>query len=205
MYGKSFFFPMTGKLIIYGNQLPGLRAVDAAITGRMRIIPHDVPIRGTSQDIKGLDEKLIPEWPYILRWMIEGTQKWLRDGLRPPGVVMKATKDYFHSEDEFGGWLSTHCSPWPKPARTDENGVVHPAEQMPKDERDEPANFTALAKLKQSYDIWKNPYDDKIKGIDPRTLARELRKKGFKIQHIRIGTVVWGLKLIERAVKAKVD
>jgi phage/plasmid-associated DNA primase len=137
--------------------------------------------------------------------MIEGTQKWLRDGLKPPGAVLKATKDYFRSENEFGGWLSTCCSLWPKPARTDKSGELHPAEQMPKDGSGEPANFTMLAKLKRSYDTWQNPYDDKIKGIDPRTLARKLRKEGYRVQHLRVGTVVWGLKVIESVVKAKVD
>jgi len=180
MYGKSFSFSPSGKLIIYGNQLPGLRTVDVAITGRMRIIPHPVLIRGTPLDIKGLDQKLISEWPSILRWMIEGTQKWLRDGLKPPAAMVNATRDYFAAEDEFGGWLSVCCLPC----------------EM----------STALARLKQSFDHWRNPNEDKsVKGIDPTTLARKLRKKGYKTEHTRNGTVVWGLKIPEPVVKAKAD
>lgn len=206
MYGKSFFFSPSGKLIIYGNQLPGLRTVDVAITGRMRIIMHPVLIRGTPLDIKGLDQKLIPEWRYILRWMIEGAAKWLRDGLKPPAAVVNATRDYFHAEDEFGGWLSTCCRVWPQPAWTDENtGEVHPAEQMPTDSRNEPANYTSLAVLKLAFDKWQNPCDEKIRGIDPTTLARKFRKKGYRVQHLHIGTVVWGLKIREPEVKAKAD
>jgi putative DNA primase/helicase len=205
MYGKSFFFPMTGKLIIYGNQLPGLRTVDVAITGRMRIIMHPVLIRGTQLDIKGLDHILVAEWPYILRWMIEGTQKWLRDGLKPPAAVVNATRDYFHAEDEFGGWLSTCCRTWPTPAWTDDRGVEHPKEEMPTDGKGEPANYTSLAALKLCFDKWLNPYDDKIRGIDPTTLGRKLRKKGYRTQHLRIGTVVWGLKVLEAPIKKKED
>ena len=202
MYGKSFFFSPSGKLLIYGNQLPGLRTVDVAITGRMRIIPHLVTIRGTPLDIKGLDQLLIPEWPYILRWMIEGTQKWLRDGLKPPAAVVNATRYYFAAEDEFGGWLSTCWRVWPRPAWTDEDGA-HPAEQMPTDGRKEPANYTSLSLLKESFDRWRNPSEDKsIKGIDPTTLARKLRKKGYRTEHTRSGTVVWGLKIRELVKKA---
>lgn len=195
MYGKSFFFPPSGKIIILGNHLPGLRTVDEAITGRMRLIPHPVVIRNTPQDIKGLDQLLIPEWPYILRWMIEGAQKWLRDGLKAPAAVDKLTREYFAAEDEFAGWLSACCRTWPRPAWTDDKGMHHPAEEMPKDKKGEPANFTALAKLKQSYDLWRNPYDDRIRGIDPTTLARKLRKRGYRTTHMRIGIVVWGLKI----------
>jgi len=171
----------------------------------MRIIPHPVTIRGTPLAIKGLDQLLIPEWPYILRWMIEGTQKWLRDGLKPPAAVVNATRYYFAAEDEFGGWLSTCCRVWPRPAWTDEKtGKVHPEEEMIKDGRNQPANFTALSHFKESFDRWRNPSDDKsIKGIDPTTLARKLRKKGYRTEHTRTGTVVWGLKIREPEVKAK--
>jgi putative DNA primase/helicase len=93
----------------------------------MRLIPHPVIIRNTPQDIKGFDQLLIPEWPHILRWMIEGAQKWLRDGLKPPAAVVKVTREYFAAEDEFAGWLSACCQPWPRPAWTDDKGVVHPA------------------------------------------------------------------------------
>jgi phage/plasmid-associated DNA primase len=136
--------------------------------------------------------------------MIEGTQKWLRDGLKPPAAVVNATRYYFAAEDEFGGWLSTCCRDWPRPAWTDKDGE-HPAEQMPIDGKQEPANYTALSYLKQSFDSWRNPHEDKsIKGIDPTTLARKLRKKGYRTEHTRTGTVVWGLKIRE-AVEAGSD
>jgi putative DNA primase/helicase len=183
MYGKGFFFPPSGKLIIYGNHLPGLRTVDIAITGRMRIIPHPVAIRGTPQDIKGLDQLLIPEWPYILRWMIEGAQKWRRDGLKPPAAVVKATDDYFNAEDELGGWLQVCCRAWPQADET-----------RPIDGKGYPANWTSISDLKRSFDEWKNAAE-KVKGINSQMLGRKLREKGYRTEHTRNGTVVWGLKV----------
>ena len=110
---KSFDFLPTHKLIIVGNHLPGLRTVDAAITDRIgssrtwsRSAAPDSRSRAWTSSWKKM-------WPYILRWIIEGTQKWLREGLKPPEVVMRATANYFNAEDETGGWLSTCCAPWP--------------------------------------------------------------------------------------------
>jgi putative DNA primase/helicase len=184
MYGKSFSFPPTQKLLIHGNHLPGLRTVDVAITGRMRIILHDVVIRGTPQDIKGLDKLLIPEWPSILRWIIEGVPKWLRDGLKPPYAVLKSTSDYFDAEDRLAAWLRFCCRVWP---RLDED--------MPTDKDGYAANWTLLAELKRSLDGWNHPGEDKVKGIKSEVLARKLREKGYRADHTRNGTVVWGLKI----------
>jgi len=63
MYGKSFVIDATHKLVIYGNFLPGLRTVNEAINGRIRILPHAASIRGTPQEIKGLRERLVAEYP----------------------------------------------------------------------------------------------------------------------------------------------
>jgi hypothetical protein len=40
---------------------------------------------------KDLGEKLKAEWPAILRWMCDGTEIWLNDGLNPPQAVLDAT------------------------------------------------------------------------------------------------------------------
>lgn len=185
MYGKSFKFCPSHKLLIVGNHLPGLQSVDPAITGRMQIIPHTVQFRGTNLEIKGLDVLLEKEWPYILRWIIEGTAKWLREGLKPPPEVVKATAAYFLAEDEIGGWLSTCCEEWPADAV-----------DVPLDKDGRPTSYTSLTELTRSYDEWRDPRADKgIRKTSPKSFGAKLREKGYATEHKRIGTVVWGLRI----------
>ena len=41
--------------------------------------------------------------------MIEGTQLWLEQGLRPPEKVQAATEAYLDEQDSFGSWISEAC------------------------------------------------------------------------------------------------
>jgi putative DNA primase/helicase len=41
--------------------------------------------------------------------MVDGCLEWQRQGLNPPGIVTKATEDYFSSEDTLGCWLEECC------------------------------------------------------------------------------------------------
>jgi putative DNA primase/helicase len=119
MYGKSFVIDPTQKLVIYGNFLPGFRAVNEAIRGRIRILPHPVMIRGTPQEIKGLRELLIDEYPYILRWFIDGAVRWFKRGrLVVPACVLETSTNYLNSVDELGGYLKARTKDWPPMIRT---------------------------------------------------------------------------------------
>src|SRR5215208_3391713 len=71
------------KLIIAGNHKPGLRSVDEAIRRRFNLIPFTVTIPREERDLE-LGQKLKPEWPGILAWMIDGCMDWQRQGLAAP-------------------------------------------------------------------------------------------------------------------------
>src|SRR5262249_45428324 len=58
-----------------------------------------------------LKEKLKSEWPAILRWMVEGCEKWTADGLCVPEVVRQATDTYFEDQDTLGQWLDECTEP----------------------------------------------------------------------------------------------
>jgi len=53
-----------------------------------------------------LREKLIHEWPAILRWMVAGALEWQRAGLQIPSIVREASDQYFADEDTLGQWLA---------------------------------------------------------------------------------------------------
>jgi putative DNA primase/helicase len=105
-----FTYQPTYKLMIAGNHEPALARVDDATRRRFNIIPF---IRKPKKTDKELLEKLRPEWPGILRWMIDGCLAWQRDGLAPPETVRAATADYFDNQDLFAQWVEEECEACP--------------------------------------------------------------------------------------------
>jgi putative DNA primase/helicase len=111
---QDFFeFVPQFKLVIAGNHKPGLRSVDEAIRRRFHLIPFTVTIPPDERD-KNLSDKLIPELPGILAWMIEGCLDWQKRGLAPPARVTSATAAYLEAEDVITAWIDECCERDPK-------------------------------------------------------------------------------------------
>jgi putative DNA primase/helicase len=106
---KDFFdFDMQAKLFVSGNFKPSLRSVDEAIKARMNLVPFPVFFPEEARD-DTLIEKLKPEWPKILAWMIEGCLAWQRDGLKPPKAVTAATESYLADQNLIAQFLEECC------------------------------------------------------------------------------------------------
>jgi putative DNA primase/helicase len=103
-----FTFIPQFKLFIAGNHKPGLRNIDEAIKSRLNLVPFEITIPKAERDID-LPEKLKAEWPGILLWCLEGCLEWQRIGLSPPDAVLRATDNYFESEDSMGLWIGECC------------------------------------------------------------------------------------------------
>jgi putative DNA primase/helicase len=102
-YGPQF------KLMFAGNNKPGLRSVDEAISARMNIVPFTVVIPAKDR-IKDFAEQMVKtEGSGILSWMIAGCLEWQRQGLNPPDVVTTATKDYLANQDVRQAWFDQRC------------------------------------------------------------------------------------------------
>jgi putative DNA primase/helicase len=103
---QDFFeFEVTFKLMICGNHKPSLSGVNEAIRRRFHLIPFSVTIPAAERDTH-LFEKLKPEWPGILFWMLQGCSEWQRIGLAPPRAV---TADYLSEEDALSLWIEECC------------------------------------------------------------------------------------------------
>ena len=76
------------KLTIVGNHKPVLRNVDDAARRQFNIVPFTVKPANPDPE---LEEKLKPEWPAILRWMLDGCLDWQANGLTCPESVASAT------------------------------------------------------------------------------------------------------------------
>lgn len=100
------------KLVIAGNNKPGLRTVDEAIRRRLHLVPFAANIAPSDRD-HDLADKLKAEWPGILSWMISGCVEWQEMGLRPPACVTNATADYLTGEDAIAAWVADKCEVGP--------------------------------------------------------------------------------------------
>jgi putative DNA primase/helicase len=107
---RQDFFEYTPqfKLTVAGNHKPSFRNVDEAIRRRVKLVPFTVTIPEGERD-KDFSKKLEPEWPGILRWMIEGCLAWQRDGLKPPAVVTGATDSYLAGQDDLQQFIDDAC------------------------------------------------------------------------------------------------
>ena len=53
--------------------------------------------------------KLRDEASGILNWLLEGAERWKRDGLKAPAVVLNATDEYRGEMDVMGNFLKERC------------------------------------------------------------------------------------------------
>jgi putative DNA primase/helicase len=114
---QDFFdFVPTFKLFITGNHKPGLNNVDEAMRRRLLLVPFTVQIPVEERD-PALRDKLVDEWPAILRWIIDGCLEWQRIGLAPPEIVTDATNGYFDDQDATKQWLEECTEGAPRTAR----------------------------------------------------------------------------------------
>ena len=98
------FFP-SHKLLITGNHKPSLSSIDEAIRRRLLLVPFDVEIPVPERD-PDFTAKLEPEWPAILRWLVDGCLEYQRDGLDVPEIVRKASDEYFADQDVIEQWIT---------------------------------------------------------------------------------------------------
>jgi putative DNA primase/helicase len=112
MRGEWFDFQPNHKLLIVGNHKPSLASVDEAIRRRFLLVPFTVQIPPDERDPE-LTAKIQPEWPAIVRWMVEGCLKWQQTGLMVPKAVRDATEEYLADQDAITQWLGECVENYP--------------------------------------------------------------------------------------------
>lgn len=165
MHQDFFEFDPTFKLVIAGNNKPGLRVVDEAIRRRFQLTHFDVTIPAERRD-PDLHNKLKEEWPGILRWMINGCEAWQQAGLRPPESVLRATAEYLEEEDSFRTWLRECC---------------------------EFSGSDKASNLFESRRDWCGTAGEQ--SGTRKAFGRELSSRGFASKHTRVGTVYVGVRV----------
>jgi putative DNA primase/helicase len=109
LYGKEFEFRPEFKLWLATNYRPVIRGTDGGIWRRIRLIPFEMKLPKEKQD-RDLTAKLLKELPEIFNWAVQGTIKWLKEGLESPSTVEEATKDYKNEMDIINTFVDECCS-----------------------------------------------------------------------------------------------
>ena len=87
------------------NHRPFVKGSDEGIWRRLNIIGFNAKLSDDQREPQFREEKLRPELPGILAWMIKGCFKWQQDGLKPSDAVTHATKAYRSEMDFIQQWL----------------------------------------------------------------------------------------------------
>lgn len=108
LHREFFELQPVGKIVLATNHKPVVRGTDNGIWRRMRLVPFLASFDAAQAD-KALGDKLKAELPAILRWAVEGTQLWLKHGLRTPQAVQNATLEYRSAMDTLQTFFDECC------------------------------------------------------------------------------------------------
>ena len=108
LYGEYFNFTPTFKIFMATNHKPVIKGTDHGIWRRIKLVPFTTRIPEEKQD-KNLEEKLKAEASGILNWLLEGTARWRREGLKAPPAILNATDEYRGEMDVIGNFLKERC------------------------------------------------------------------------------------------------
>lgn len=108
LYGNEFEFNPQFKIFMATNHKPVIRGTDHGIWRRLKIIPFNRVFTDEEQD-KDLVLKLKDELDGIFTWMVQGAKIWYQNGLREPGKLKEAVKEYRTEMDLIQRWIEEAC------------------------------------------------------------------------------------------------
>ncbi len=178
MRENPFTFKITHKLWISTNNKPSLSQVDAAIRGRLHLIPFERKWNRPSEVVrdptkpdgdKTLPAQLAAEYEGILAWLVRGAVLYQREGLDAPPEVTAFTHAYIAQQDALARWLETT-------------------------ERCEPEQGTGASVLFNLFASWCVDEGMQAKPDNATAFAAALKKLGIGKKHERTG-MKYGLRL----------
>lgn len=168
LYREFFTMKPCFKILYSANGMPKVRDSSYGFWRRVKHVPFN---RTFSPDIRdaGLRGKLEMELPGILNWCLSGLQEWLADGLKEPGIVSAATREYRDDQsvirafiDDMTRKIPGHCAP--------------------------------LQKLHEVYLEWSKRNGERV--ISNRALKRELEQNGLTTKKGVVGVLVENIGIV---------
>lgn len=90
LYGNPFKATNIPLLMANANRLPIFNQKDDALLRRIYVIPFNVVIAEEKQN-RTLGDELVSEYPAILNWILEGRDKFIKNGYRLPNDIKVST------------------------------------------------------------------------------------------------------------------
>lgn len=98
IYGSNFTARNIPLLMANANQLPYMKDVSHGMARRICVLNFDVEIPREEQD-KSLVNSLVPEYPAIFNWIMEGRKQFVRNGYRlPTNHDLEDAMEHYQSE-----------------------------------------------------------------------------------------------------------
>jgi putative DNA primase/helicase len=102
-------FPATHKIFIDANHRPVVTDPHDAVWNRIKCIPFSVEIPPDRIDTS-LPARLRAELPGILRFIVEGSVLYLKEGLGdPPAIISATTETYRQESDQIAEFIDDKC------------------------------------------------------------------------------------------------
>lgn len=124
LFKQETEFPLTTKMLLATNHVLPLE-VEAGEKLRLHVLPMETRFVKTEEEVQSLkaegiraslitdpnlqDTLIKTEAPGILRWAVEGSMIWKKNGLNPPEQATKAKDDYLLDCSPIDGFLEECC------------------------------------------------------------------------------------------------
>lgn len=171
LFQNSFSFVPQFTLWLETNHLPAVTDDTVFSSNRIFVIEFNEQFTEGNQD-KNLKELFAaPEnRPTILKWLFDGCEDYIKNGLNPPECVLEATRNYRKLHDRIGNFLEERCE------FGEDKKVIRGA-------------------LYSAYSQWCVKPDNRYKPMGSTTFYNEIAMRGYPIKRRTEGTYVFGLDL----------
>lgn len=168
LYREFFTMKPCFKILYSANGMPKVRDSSYGFWRRCKHVPFN---RTFSPDVRdaGLRGKLEKELPGILNWCLSGLQEWLSGGLKEPGIVSAATREY----------------------RDDQSVIRAFLDDMTKKI---PGHCVPLSELHEVYLDWAKKNGERT--ISNRVLKRELEQNGITTKRGMVGVLAENIGIV---------
>ena len=171
LFQNSFSFTPQFTLWLETNHLPAVTDDTVFTSNRIWVIEFNEQFTEGRQD-KNLKELFAaPEnRPTVLKWLFDGCEDYIRNGLNPPACVVEATKNYRKLHDRVGNFLEECCN------IGDDKKIIR-------------------GTLYSAYSQWCVKPDNRYKPMGSTTFYNEIAMRGYPIKHRNDGRYVIGVDL----------
>jgi P4 family phage/plasmid primase-like protien len=107
LHREFFTFQPVAKYWLSTNPKPEVRDDSEGFWRRLHLVPFNASFIG--REDKTLKDRLREEIDGILAWAVRGCLAWQESGLRPPEIVLAATREYRDTSSAFGKFLEDRC------------------------------------------------------------------------------------------------